>query len=51
MVLVGMFLEIAQNFVPGRSPEVADAIANTLGVVCGIILAFPFRAAAQTAGR
>jgi hypothetical protein len=43
MVLVGLLLEVAQNFIPGRSPEVADEIANTLGVACGMALAFPFR--------
>jgi VanZ family protein len=44
MVLLGLLLEIAQHFVPGRSPEVADEVANILGVACGMALAFPFRA-------
>lgn len=43
MTLLGLLLEIAQHFVPGRSPEVADEVANILGVACGIALAFPFR--------
>jgi len=43
MVLLGLLLELAQNFVPGRSPEVADEVANALGVACGIVIAFPFR--------
>jgi VanZ family protein len=44
MTLLGLLLEVAQRFVPGRSPEVADEIANILGVACGTALAFPFRA-------
>ena len=44
MMLLGLLLEIAQYSVPGRSPEIADEVANMLGVLCGIALAFPFRA-------
>jgi len=43
MILLGLLLEIAQHFVPGRSPEIADEVANMLGVACGMALAFPFR--------
>ena len=44
MMLLGLLLEITQYFVPGRSPEIADEVANILGVACGMALAFPFRA-------
>jgi VanZ family protein len=44
MMLLGLLLEIAQHFVPGRSPEVADEAANMVGVACGMVMAFPFRA-------
>ncbi len=44
MMLLGLLLEITQHFVPGRSPEIADEVANMLGVLCGMALAFPFRA-------
>jgi len=44
LILLGLLLEITQRFVPGRSPEVADEVANVLGVLCGMALAFPFRA-------
>ncbi|MGE0294509.1 MAG: VanZ family protein [Hyphomonadaceae bacterium] len=32
----GAAIEIAQNFVPGRTPEVADWIADTLGTVAAL---------------
>lgn len=44
MMLLGLLLEIAQHFVPGRSPEIADEVANVLGVLCGMAMAVPFRA-------
>jgi len=43
MALLGMFLEFGQHFVPGRTPDVADELANIIGVAGGITLAFPFR--------
>jgi VanZ family protein len=36
MILLGIALEFAQTLVPGRSYEVADMVANTLGVCTGI---------------
>ena len=38
LALLGAVLELAQSFVPGRTPELADEGANVLGCVCGIIL-------------
>ena len=38
MILLGGVIEFLQNFSPGRTPEFADAIANTLGVFTGIAL-------------
>ena len=36
MILTGIALEFAQRLVPGRSFEIADMVANTLGVFTGI---------------
>ena len=44
MVLLGGLLELAQKYAPGRSPEVADEVANLLGVACGVLLAILARA-------
>jgi VanZ family protein len=38
-VPLGVALEFAQRLVPGRSCEVGDMIANTLGVCAGLALA------------
>lgn len=37
-VLLGVVLELVQEFVPGRSMDVADAAANTAGVVLAYIV-------------
>lgn len=49
MVALGVALEYAQRLVPGRSYEVADMIANTLGVVAGLSVALLARAFAALA--
>ena len=51
MVLLGLLLEIGQNFVPGRTPELADEVANSLGVACGVVLAYPFRPPPEAVSR
>lgn len=42
-IIVGMLYatsdEIHQLFVPGRSAEVRDVCIDTLGVICGVIIA------------
>jgi VanZ family protein len=38
-VFLGGVLEVAQYYVPGRSASYADAAANTLGVVVGVLVA------------
>ena len=38
MILLGAILDLAQNFVPGRSFDLYDILANTLGVLIGIAL-------------
>jgi VanZ family protein len=43
MFLLGILMEAGQHFSPGRSPELGDALANGLGVACGVILASPIR--------
>src|ERR1700680_2320030 len=43
MALLGLLLELAQNFSPGRTPDIFDELANVLGVACGIALALPLR--------
>ncbi|MCW5700819.1 MAG: VanZ family protein, partial [Rhodospirillales bacterium] len=37
---LGCSLEGAQGFVPGRVPDVADIVANTIGVVIGLTSAW-----------
>ncbi len=39
MILLGVALEFAQRLVPSRSFEVADMVANALGVLAGMLLA------------
>jgi VanZ family protein len=51
MALLGVLLEFGQYFSPGRTPDVWDEVANVLGVICGIALAFPFRRSRLWAGR
>lgn len=36
--LLGVGLEVAQAFSPGRSPDAADAFANGIGACLGIVL-------------
>ncbi len=43
MVVLGVGLEFAQRFVPGRSFEVADMVANACGVLVGVALALAVR--------
>jgi VanZ family protein len=38
MILLGVALEFLQRLVPGRSFEVADMVANALGVLTGVTL-------------
>ncbi len=39
LIALGVGLEVAQGFVPGRLVSAADAIANTAGVALGLIVA------------
>lgn len=41
--LIGVGVEIAQSFIPGRSPELLDVLANSLGVMIGVLVYFLFR--------
>ena len=43
MFLLGLLLEDAQGYAPGRAVEFGDVIANGAGVVCGVLLAPPIR--------
>jgi hypothetical protein len=45
MIPVGVGLEFLQRMVPGRSFEIADMAANTLGVLAGLSAATFFRKA------
>ena len=38
IMLLGLGLELAQNFVPGRFFSVGDMVANSLGVGLGVLL-------------
>jgi VanZ family protein len=51
--LYGASDEIHQGFVPGRSPEVWDWVADTLGSIAGVLAYFRFhrrRARAERGG-
>ncbi len=43
MFVLGILLEGAQHFSPGRSVELGDVIANGVGVSCGSLLGLPLR--------
>ena len=43
MVLLGVVLEFAQRMVPGRDFEIADMVANALGVLAGLALTLPIK--------
>ena len=36
MILLGVAIELAQQFSPGRTPAIADAVVNAVGVLVGI---------------
>lgn len=42
-ILIGVCLEVAQSFIPGRTPEFLDVLANSLGVLFGALAHFLFR--------
>ena len=43
MVAMGGLIELAQDFVPGRSSGVGDFLANAIGVILGVGIAFVTR--------
>ncbi len=43
--VLGALLEIAQAFVPGRSPELGDAVANSAGALVGALAGILIRGA------
>ncbi len=43
MIPMGVLLEYLQRLVPGRSFEVGDMVADSLGVVAGMVLALWIR--------
>lgn len=44
MFVLGILMEAAQHYSPGRAVEFADLIANGAGVSCGALLGLPMRA-------
>jgi VanZ family protein len=46
MILLGIGLEFAQAWSPGRTPDVFDALANACGVVGGLACIVPVKMAA-----
>ncbi|MBD0319601.1 MAG: VanZ family protein [Gemmatimonadetes bacterium] len=51
--LYGVSDEVHQSFVPGRSPDPLDWVADTLGVIAGVLAFFRFhrrRARAERGG-
>jgi|SRR6266853_3274358 len=53
MIALGVVLELLQNFSPGRTPDIFDALSDTLGVLTGTALGLALRsiASAKGAGR
>ncbi len=51
IVVFGAALEIAQGFVPTRTPSIVDAIANTCGVAAGALLGHVIVTGLRNAGR
>lgn len=47
MILLGIGLEFAQAWSPGRTPDVFDALADACGVVCGMACIVPLKMAAR----
>ena len=43
LILLGVVLELGQGWTGHRSAEVADAVANTVGVLAGLSLAIIYR--------
>ena len=38
LIVFGILMEFGQMFSPGRDPSLGDAIANTLGILCGVTM-------------
>ncbi len=38
LAVVGAAVEVIQNFVPGRSPELLDEVANVTGILLGSLM-------------
>jgi VanZ family protein len=47
LIAFGFGLEVAQAFAPGRSPDVWDGVADSIGVVCGAMLGLTGRGIAH----
>lgn len=45
MIPMGVLLEFLQRLVPGRSFEIGDMVANSLGVIAGTLVALCIRSA------
>jgi VanZ family protein len=43
MILLGVALEGGQHFSPGRTTDIWDAVSNTVGTLCGILLGLVLR--------
>ena len=40
---LGVLLEAGQHFSAGRTVDAADVVANTAGIGCALVIAFPLR--------
>lgn len=47
LLTYGVAIEIAQSFLPPRSADAADVLADGLGIALGLLLAWPVAALAQ----
>jgi len=42
LCVMGVAIELLQNFSPGRSPELADAVADGIGAAAGVVTGAAF---------
>jgi VanZ family protein len=43
LIVMGVLLEVVQSMVPGRSPDLRDALADAAGVLVGAVIGFAIK--------
>jgi VanZ family protein len=51
LLAFGAAIEVVQAFVPGRSCEWEDLLADSVGIVAGVLVTLPLRSAVMTSRR